>query len=54
MNPRVNNVKPLDNYQLEIEFENGEKKLFDVTPFLNIGKFVELKNGNIFKSVVPI
>lgn len=53
MNPRVNNVRPLDNYQLEIEFENGEKKLFDVTTFLTIGKFVELKNGSVFKSVVP-
>lgn len=53
MNPRVSNVKPLDNYQLEIEFENGEKKLFDVTSFLTIGKFVELKNGCLFKSVVP-
>jgi Protein of unknown function (DUF2442) len=53
MNPRVKYVKPLNDYTLELEFENGEKKLFDVTPFLTIGKFAELKNDNLFKSVVP-
>jgi hypothetical protein len=52
MNPRVKYVKPLDNYKLELEFDNGEKKLFDVSPFLNIGKFSELKSDNMFKSVV--
>lgn len=53
MNPRVKYVRPLVDYQLELEFENGEKKLFDVRPFLTIGKFAELKNDNLFDSVVP-
>jgi len=53
MNPRVKNVKPLEDFKLEIEFENGEKKLFDVSPFLTMGKFTELRNDNLFKSVVP-
>ncbi|MCX6157037.1 MAG: DUF2442 domain-containing protein [Ignavibacteriota bacterium] len=52
MNPRVKYVKPLESYKLELEFDNGEKKLFDVSPFLKIGKFSELKNDNMFKSVV--
>lgn len=48
----VISVKPLDGYKLRITFENGEEKLFDLTPFLNIGKFAELKDINLFNSVV--
>ena len=30
MNPYVKDVRPLDNYQLELTFENDEQRLFDV------------------------
>ncbi len=53
MNPRVKEVKPDNDYVLVLTFENGEKKLFDVKPYLNIGLFQELKNINIFNSVKP-
>jgi len=47
----VKDVKPLDDYFLLLKFENEEEKLFDVKPYLNIGKFQELKNKKLFQSV---
>ena len=47
----VKNVKPLDNYFLLLKFENEEERIFDVKPYLDIGKFKELKDENLFKSV---
>jgi hypothetical protein len=47
----IKNVKPLDNYLLLLKFENGEEKIFDIKPYLNIGKFQELKDKKLFKSV---
>ena len=51
MNPSVVNVEPGDDYKLAITFNNGEKRIFDVTPFLNKGIFRELKNINYFQRV---
>jgi len=51
MNPTVITVKPKDNYKLAVTFDNGEKRLFDVAPFLNKGVFSELKNVDYFKKV---
>ena len=47
----IKDVKPLDDYFLLLKFENEEEKLFDVKPYLEIGKFQELKDENLFKSV---
>lgn len=47
----VTNVKPLENYKLLLTFENNEQKVFDVTPYLEVGKFSELKDDVLFKSV---
>ena len=44
-------VKPLDNYKLFLKFENSEERIFDVNPYLEIGKFTELKNKKLFDSV---
>jgi len=51
MNPTVITVKPEDNYKLAVTFDNGEKRLFDVAPFLDKGIFSELKNVDYFKKV---
>ena len=51
MNPEVKNAEPLDNYKLKIVFANNETKEFDVTPFLDKGIFIELKDENYFKKV---
>lgn len=53
MNPRVKKVQALENYLLEITFDNNEVRVFDVAPYLNFGVFTELKNESFFKSVVP-
>lgn len=47
----VTKVKPLEGYRLQIKFKNGEEKIFDLSPYLNIGKFVELKDIALFNSV---
>jgi len=47
----VKDVKPLQNYHLLLKFENDEEKVFDVKPYLEIGKFQELKDEDLFKSV---
>ena len=51
MRPRAVKVKPLDNYILEITFNNGEVKKFDVKPYLNHKAFKELKDALVFNSV---
>lgn len=51
MRPKAIDVKPLKNYMLEIIFDNGEKKIFDVKPYLNFKTFVELKDENKFNKV---
>ena len=47
----VKKVKPLSNYRLELTFENKEKKIFDVKPYLDTGLFKELKNEKLFNLV---
>ena len=49
MNPRVKNVKPLQEYLLEIIFTNDEKKVFDLKPYLNFGIFSELKKSRFIQ-----
>ncbi len=51
MNPRVLEVKPNRDYTLEIIFENKERKVFDVKPYLDKGIFKELKNKEVFNMV---
>jgi hypothetical protein len=47
----IKNVQPQDDYLLILTFENGEKRQFDMKPYLNIGIFNELKDLNVFKTV---
>ena len=47
----VNKVKALNNYELELIFENKEKRIFDVKPYLETGIFKKLKDEKIFKMV---
>ena len=47
----VKDVKALDDYFLLLKFENEEEKLFDMKPYLDIGKFKELKDKTLFNSV---
>ncbi|MDQ2088158.1 DUF2442 domain-containing protein [Herbivorax sp. ANBcel31] len=47
----VTDVKPLSEYQLLLTFENGEKRLFDMKPYLDKGIYKELKDESKFRSV---
>ena len=47
----VKKVKPLNDYNLELTFENNEIKVFDVKPYLDTGLFKTLKNEKLFKMV---
>ena len=47
----IKNVQPTPNYQLILTFENGEKRQFDMNPYLGIWIFRELKDVTIFNSV---
>ncbi|MDW7678570.1 MAG: DUF2442 domain-containing protein [Bacillota bacterium] len=47
----ITEVKPLKDYQLLVTFENGEKKIFDMKPYLDKGIFKELKDESLFRTV---
>ena len=51
MHPRVKKVKPNPDYTITLTFANGEKKVFDVTPYLDKGIFKKLKDKKLFNSV---
>lgn len=53
MNPRVKSVKPNPDHTITLIFENDEKKVFDMKPYLNKGVFRELKDMKVFNSVKP-
>jgi len=47
----VKSVLPTDDYQLILTFENGERKQFDMNPYLGLGIFRELRDIKKFHSV---
>ena len=49
----VSNVKPIEDYQLLLTFENGEVRQFDMKPYLETGIFQDLKNPDLFVTVKP-
>lgn len=49
MNPYVKSVRPLADYRLELAFENGEQRIFDLTPYLGRGVFSRLQNPALFR-----
>jgi hypothetical protein len=48
---KVKSVKPIENYEVEIVFDNNDIKIFDVKPYLDKGIFTELKNKDYFRKV---
>jgi hypothetical protein len=51
--PKAIDVKPCPNYCLLVTFNNKEKRLFDVTPYLDFKPFSELKNITLFNTAKP-
>ena len=48
MNPHLLIAEPLPEYRVKLVFENGEKRCFDATPFLDKGVFQKLRNPAMF------
>ena len=48
MNPRVTKVIPKPDYKLHLEFSNGERGVFDCTPFVGKGVFKEFEDVGYF------
>jgi hypothetical protein len=44
----VISVKACTNYTLELIFENGEKRIFDMKPLLDKKPFIKLHNSPLF------
>ena len=51
MYPSVKNVIANSNYELAIDFDNGESGVLDMKPFLNIGVFKKINKPDAFKKV---
>ena len=51
MNPRVIKVSPETDYRVYLEFSNGERREFDVSPYLDKGIFKRLNDVEYFRQV---
>jgi hypothetical protein len=48
---RVIAVTPSEDYTLTLRFSNGEERVFNASPYLDIGVFTELRDINYFQQV---
>lgn len=44
-------VKPFREYRLLVDFDNGERREFDMAPYLDKGIFQELRDPAMFRAV---
>ena len=51
LRPTAIKAVPEVNYIIRVYFDNGEKKLFDVKPYIKGSWYGRLKDENYFKSV---
>jgi hypothetical protein len=51
MYPAVKEVKPETNYTLLLTFDNGERKRFDMKPYMHLSVFKELNDVSKFNTV---
>jgi hypothetical protein len=49
---RIAEIKPNQNYTLQIVFEDGNTGIFDVSPYLELEAFTDLKNQDAFQRVI--
>lgn len=52
LRPRAVTVSPMPDYQLLIDFSNGERRIFDVKPYIKGEWFGELQDTAIFNQVM--
>ena len=48
MTPSIIEVTPTQEYTLNMRFSNGENRSFDMSPYIDIGIFRELKDQKMF------
>jgi hypothetical protein len=51
VNPRLKSVTAVSDHRLSLTFDNAERRLFDVKPYLTTGVFAELSAPSLFQSV---
>lgn len=51
MYARITAVQATDDYQLILTFDDKERRLFDIKPYLTTGRFAELRDIKVFKRV---
>jgi len=51
MLPRPKEVKALQDYQLQVIYDNGEKRIYDMLNLLEMPFYKKLKNKSIFNTV---
>lgn len=51
LRPTAIKVTPKDNYLLDVEFDNGELKEFDVKPYIQGDWYGQLREVNYFNAV---
>ena len=49
--PKIQSASAVDDRTLLVEFDNHQKKKYDITPLLKNEMFTPLKNPALFKSV---
>ena len=47
----IKQARPLKNHQVLVVFENGEERVFDLTPYLTHGVYRQLQDETLFKAV---
>ncbi|HIJ87952.1 MAG TPA: DUF2442 domain-containing protein [Desulfuromonadales bacterium] len=53
MNPRVTEVTTLEGCRLRLVFSNGERRIFDASPYLVYPAFKKLTNAGFFSLARP-
>ncbi len=53
MNPRVTEVTTLEGCRLRLVFSNGERRIFDASPYLVYPAFRKLANAGYFAMARP-
>jgi len=54
MYPYLKSVEALNDYQLALEFQNGERRIFDMKPYLSRGIFIRLQNPALFQAAAVV
>jgi len=51
LQPKVIDVSPLADYKVMIIFDSGERKIFNVEPYISGDWFGKLRDADFFKTV---